>query len=411
MDILVTGDDQALAASVRDSLARAGVEGVAPHVFTRDSAEVEIRESCSRVAIAVLFCSRSFSPEDLAAIKDLSLAGCNRASLIAVGPIADPNLILRAIRSGAIDVLDINSRFDKELLEIIGRLKAVPVKAKAPGKLFSIIGTVGGAGASLLACNLAAAFARGGQKCGLLDLHLRGGDLAKLLQTTPRHNLSSLATKAQQLDAVMFEHSLIEHESGVRLLPSPEPFSDYRQCTPQLIQKVLQLARASCSVVLADLEDAEHAEQVRTLASSNQIIIPLRPDLVSLYRTQKFLAYLTRAQIPRDRISIVANRVGQPRALSVTRMAEVLEMPIEHQIPDDPSAVNTSVNVGIPLVTSTPNTKIARCIAQLAEQLLGTEPEKKDSPERSWLAAMRSSVWLFGTRSNKALTTTNAHAG
>jgi MinD-like ATPase involved in chromosome partitioning or flagellar assembly len=86
-------------------------------------------------------------------------------------------------------------------------------------------------------------------------------------------------------------------------------------------------------------------------------------------------------------------------------------MPIEHQIPDDPSAVNTSVNVGIPLVTSTPNTKIARCIAQLAEQLLGTEPEKKDSPERSWLAAMRSSVRLFGTRSNKALTTTNAHAG
>jgi pilus assembly protein CpaE len=410
MEILVACDDQALATSVRDSLARAGVECAASRVLTTDSAEAAIRASCGRLSIVVLFCSRRFCPEDLKAIKELSVAGGDRARLVAVGPITDPNLILRVIRGGAMDVLDINSRFDKELIEIIGRLKAVPVQSKPPGKLFSIVGTVGGVGASLLACNVAVALAHSGHACGLLDLHLRGGDLAKLLQTTPRHNLSSLATKAQQLDAAMFEQSLIEHESGVRLLPSPEPFGDYRQCTPQLIQKVVQLARGSCSVVLADLEDAEHAEQVRTLASSDQIIIPLRPDLISLYRTQKFLAYLTRAQVPRDRISIVANRVGQPRELAVARMAEVLEIPIVCQIPDDPTTVNTSVNVGIPLVMSMPNTKIARSILYLAERLLGAEQVKNGVAERGWLTYVRSSVRLFSSWPQHPVTITNAQA-
>src|SRR5262249_1978876 len=150
----------------------------------------------------------------------------------------------------------------------------------------------GGPGASVLAVNLAAALAKREQACGLLDLHVRGGDLAALLKCQPRHTLLSLAGKAHQLDRAMFDQSLGKHECGIQLLASPDLFSDYRQISPNLIQQVVQFALASFSNVVVDLEDMEHPEQVRTLAASDRIIVPLRLDFVALQRTKKCIEHL-----------------------------------------------------------------------------------------------------------------------
>ena len=398
VETIIAANDHAVASRVRDALARVGIDCSMAGVLSHESAQAALRTNRPRTATIVLFCSQAFSAEDLAAVKQLSAAGGERARLIAIGPVKDPNVIIRVIRSGAVDVLDMDNRLEDELPGVIERLRAASAEVAPPGKLLTVVGTVGGVGASVLACNIAATIAQKGRSCELLDLHLRGGDQAKLLQVTPRHNLSSLATKTQQLDAAMFEQSLIQHDCGVRLLPSPEPFTDYRQCTPQLIQKVVQFARASCAYVVVDLEDVEHAEQVRTLASSDHIIVPVRPDLTSLYRTQKCLDYLARAHVDRDRITVVANRIGQPRELPVTRMAEVLETSIVVQIPDDPAAVNTSVNLGVPLVLSAPHARSARCLVHLTEILIG-EAEPPGTNGNGWLAKVRSSVPLVNVLS------------
>ena len=83
-------------------------------------------------------------------------------------------------------------------------------------------------------------------------------------------------------------------------------------------------------------------------------------------------------------------------------MSDVLEIPIVCQIPDDPTTVNTSVNVGIPLVMSMPNTKIARSILYLAERLLGAE-QVKSGARRTWLAYLcsffGSAVWILAADS------------
>ena len=192
---------------------------------------------------------------------------------------------------------------------------------------------MGGAGASLLSVNLAAALAQIEKTCGLIDLQLRGGDLATLLKSNPRHTLLSLASKAQQLDRAIFDQSLIKHESGIHLVASPEPFTDYRQISPQVIQKVVQFARNSYPNVVVDLEDAEHSEQVRTMATSDRIILPLRLDFVSLCRAKKCIDHLLQSKIDREHIILVANRTGRAKELPLNRVVEVLGLPVEHRIP------------------------------------------------------------------------------
>jgi pilus assembly protein CpaE len=221
-----------------------------------------------------------------------------------------------------------------------------------------------------LATNIAAVVARLEQRCALLDLHWRGGDLTTLLNIHPRHTLQSLAGKSDQLDRTMFEHSLVRHDSGVQLLASPEPFNDYRQIRPELIQKIVQLARATFPTVIADLEDCEHHDQARTLAISDRIVVPMRPDFVSLVRTKKLIHHLLSSGVTRDHVKLVVNRVGRPKELPIGQIEKTLEMPISFQIPDDPVAVNEAINLGMPLVVNSPHSKTASIIVRLAESLL-----------------------------------------
>jgi Flp pilus assembly CpaE family ATPase len=233
----------------------------------------------------------------------------------------------------------------------------------------------------LIAANLAAVLAQRNQSVGLLDLHLRGGDLATLLKCQPRHTLASLAAKKEQLDQSMFEQSLVKHECGMQILTSPEPFSDFRSIRPELILKVVQLARQSFGYIVVDLEDCEHDEQIRVLAASERIVLVVRPDFVSVHRARKCLEFLTRAKVAREHVSPVVNRVGQPKALGINLIEDVLGMHVASRLPDEPDAVNVSVNLGVPLVIACPQAKISQGIAALAHELTGVE---SNSPKLGW---------------------------
>ena len=195
--------------------------------------------------------------------------------------------------------------------------------------------------------------------------------------TLPRCSKSSRGTRcsrwprrAQQFDRAMFDQSLVKHECGVHLLASPEPFSKFRQITSHLIEQVVQFSRARFANVVAELEDMEHAEQVRTLAQADRIVVPLRLDFVALCRTKLCIEHLC-ANVPRERIMLVASCAGQANELPAKRFAEVLGLPVEHQIRYDPAAVNAAVNLGMPLLAATPNAKASQGIVRLADALTG----------------------------------------
>jgi pilus assembly protein CpaE len=371
--ICIICDDPSLSLKLCTSLHESGIDCPPSAVLSEESASHLAASEGDRGKLQVIFFgSLQFLPDELDRLKQVCAEGGERRRVVAVGPSFGPEMILQTIRCGAVDYLDISRDFDRELASLVDRIRSSKHDPAEVGRLFTIIGPVGGVGASLLATNLAVALARRGGSCGLLDFQLRGGDLATLLHASPRHTLRSLAEKSQQLDKAMFEQSLVKHESGVHLLAGPEPYSDFQLVSPQVIQKIVHLARRHCPYVVVDLEDCEHPEQVRTLAGSDCIIVPLRLDYVSLWRARKCIEYLTRANVPREHIIPVANRVGQPKELPLDRVEEVLGLAVRHRIADDPSTVNASINLGTPIVIGSPKSKVAAQINRLAESLVAT---------------------------------------
>jgi pilus assembly protein CpaE len=382
MDILIASNDQAIATKIRGCLQEQGFSCPLSQIVSVESAQLLAATPRNDEPMLVFFGSRQLSAEDFAFLTQLCASASEAFKVVVVGPNFGAGAILQAVRSGAIDCLSLNGNFSSELKHLLDRFEAAKREPSRFGRLLTVISAAGGAGTSVVAANLAAAIAQREQKCGLLDLHWHGGDLSALLNANPRHTLLSLAGKTDNLDRSMLEQSLVRHACGVHLLASPEPYSDFRQIRPELVQKVVQLSRGIFSTVVVDLEDCEHFDQVRTLAASDRIVVVLRPDFVSLVRTKKLLSYLLSAQVAREHIALIANRTGLAKEISVGQIEEALGMRVTHRLPDDPAAVNEAINLGVPLIVGCPKSKVAAEITRLAESLLGIEPPP---PAPSWV--------------------------
>ena len=67
------------------------------------------------------------------------------------------------------------------------------------------------------------------------------------------YTLADLCQNASRLDRVMFERSLVKHDSGVSLLASPFHLADVSRIKPEGVTQAVLLARASFPYVVADV--------------------------------------------------------------------------------------------------------------------------------------------------------------
>ena len=374
MKIYIAGDTTTLTKSIEAAIARLGVDCKSSCIVSTECAATAVAAEVVSEPAIVFFACAEFSGEGLRLLQELCARKHADVKVVAVGKGLTPATILQAVRAGAVDCLDVVQDFDKDLANSVVRVKAISQNAAGIGRLFTVIGSTGGNGASVLAVNLAVAMAQRQERCGLLDLHVRGGDLAALLKCDPLYTILSLAAKCEQLDRDMFAQALTEHESGVSLLASPEPLCDYKAIRPELIQRAVHLARGMFETVIVDLEDCEHPGQVQTLAASDAIVLVMRPDVVSLHRAKHYLQFLLKSGVSQDHIFVIVNRVGVPKELELAQIEPVLGVPVAHQLREDAATIMSSVNLGIPFVLTSPHAPVSRSIAALADALLGTKP-------------------------------------
>jgi len=311
--------------------------------------------------------------------------------VLAIGPTADPQIILQALQHGANHYLDEND-LPKQFAAFLSRLQAKDdAPAKAPGRVVAVLGASGGCGASTLAVNLAVVLAAERRTCALVDLKPGVGDLAALLDLKPTHTLADLCHSTARMDAAMLEKALAPHSSGVRLLAPPQKFQDIRLLTPRAIQRALEQARSHYPFVVIDLEDCYHEEQIMALRLADAILLTARLDFTSLRNTRRLLDHLGQLDIPRERVSVVISRHGQAKELPKAEVEQTLSLKLTHLIPEDAAAVNGANNTGTPVVLKSPSSRAAQAIVRLGKSLLPAAPAAAATPSPSKSKMLR---WL-----------------
>jgi pilus assembly protein CpaE len=361
MPAFIVADHGAIGSRISEVLKFGGHDCPSSHVMSIDSAAGRLgREPAIDLVVVVL------APDFERALAVLpTVSRLSQGKVLAVGPASDSKLVLRALRGGASDYVD-SAELETELAAAVGRLLEAAKGPVKSGLLIALLAPNGGSGSSTIAVNLATVLAKEHKSCALIDMKLETGDLSALLDLKPTFTLADLCRNSSKLDRVMFERSLVKHDSGVGLLAAPHHFDDVNLVKPEGVTQAITLARASFPFIIADLDHSYREEQRVVLRQADFVLIPFRLDFASLRNVRRTLEYLEALDVKSEKIHLIVNRFGQAHEVPAAKAEEALGRKIVHYIPDDPKAVNRANNHGVPVVIEAPSARVSRSLVQLA---------------------------------------------
>jgi pilus assembly protein CpaE len=235
-------------------------------------------------------------------------------------------------------------------------------------QIITVTGPRGGCGKTVIASNLAVAMASASEKIALVDLNLWGGDVAMLLDLTPRRTLGDLLPGFGGIDYDVVDSVMVKHASGVSVLAAPLMGSfDGTTLSRYMVQSILEALREHYECTIVDTGYANLESTLAAMDYSDVILVVVGMDLPRLRDGKHYLKNLMAANYPKEKIRVVVNRSNGSKEISAAEVESILEFPVAAQIPNDDALISTSVNLGQPFVASSPHKPVSKTLISLAE--------------------------------------------
>jgi len=310
-------------------------------------------------------------------------------SILVVSSSTDGQVILQAMRAGAKEFLSQPVKL-QDILEALGRIserKFGRGENKSRGStVIAVAGVTGGVGTTSIAVNLGCALAKDPKKSvALIDLDLCLGDADVFLDTIPDYTLVDVAQNVSRLDFSLLKRSLTKHSSGLYLLPRPVQMEDMALITPEDLQRVIGLMKATFSHLVIDLSKGYTPNDQVALQMAHHILLVSQLDLPCLRNVVRLLTSFKENKELADKIKVVVNRAGlESGAITMKKAQETIGREIFWQVPNDYRTMVEVRNNGVPLTEAAPKAAVTQSMLGLAEALSG---DLKDTVEEATVVA------------------------
>ncbi|MHB0960954.1 MAG: AAA family ATPase [Pirellulaceae bacterium] len=314
-------------------------------------------------------------------------------SILVVSNSTDGQMILKAMRAGAKEFLTQPVGIEELVLalERIGahRLGRGHGRSRTC-KMLAVAGATGGVGTTSLAVNLGCVLAaQESNTVALVDLDLSLGDADVLLDTIPDYTIVDVVQNIARLDFQLLKRSMTKHSSGLYLLPRPVQLQDISLVTPDDLQRVFGLLKATFSHVIIDMSKAYSRVDMTALQAANQVLLVTQLDLPCLRNVVRLLMSFDAIEGLKEKVQIVVNRIGLDNGhISLKKAKETIGREIFWRLPNDYRVMVEMRNNGVPLLEQAPRAAITQAIVALAEELSGverTEEEVVPDSKGRWL--------------------------
>lgn len=307
----------------------------------------------------------------------------------------DGGLILRAMRAGVKEFLPQPIQL-QDLVAALDRVSQQRFQggdARARGcSVIALAGATGGVGTTSIAVNLGCALAADQRNSVVLvDLDLSLGDADVFLDTIPDYSLVDVAQNVSRLDFNLLKRSLTKHASGLYLLPRPVQLEDVQFITPEDLQRVMGLLKASFTHLIIDTSKSYGPTDMAVLQMANHVLLTTQLDLPCLRNVVRLMMSFNQMEGMKEKIKVVVNRVGLGNGqISLKKAQETIGAEIFWQLPNDYRVMVEVRNNGVPLLEQAPKAAITQSIAALAAALNGggeaTDEETAEKAVKSgWL--------------------------
>ena len=307
----------------------------------------------------------------------------------------DPQVLLKAIRSGAQEVL--KKPLDKvhlqEAVERVSRSGAARSAGETRARsIITVFGPKGGVGTSTIAANLAVTLkTHFGVTAVLADFDHASGDAANLLGLKAEHSIADLV-RAPRIDSPTVHMNLLHHHSGTVVLAQPEDLHNLEFVTPAQTGGTVDALSSSFEAVVIDAPHTFDEVSLELFDRSTSILVVLELSVPGIRAARRALDVFERlhyTMVP-ERVKLIVNRYSRSRALiSLDQLAEALQTRAYHTVENDYQRIFTSVNSGRPLCLDDPDSPAARDIIALAGKLINREvPEAPPNPRKGFFGRM-----------------------
>ncbi len=277
-------------------------------------------------------------------------------------------------------VLDVLPRpvLAAELADALDRARA-QLQAVPQGRVFAFMRSCGGAGATTLALQMGhELIRRGGKrhkpKVCLIDFDLQFGNAGLALDLVDNAGLGQIIEGADRLDEEFLSSAMARHDGGLHVLTAPPEIVPFDIVSPDLVRRIVALARAQYDFVIVDLPHAWTDWTSAVLETAAMSFLVLQPGVTGVRRARDHLKLMAEEQLESAPKMLVANRVekrlfnGWRRRLR--EAATALEHEIEIVVRRDDSTAEAARETGRPMRAVKRNGVIEKDVRRLVERAL-----------------------------------------
>lgn len=306
-------------------------------------------------------------------------------SILVISSSTDSQLILQAMRAGVKEFLTQPVRTE-DLVAAIDRITESRYgrgDSKSRGcQVISVCGATGGVGSTSIAVNLGCVIAQDqtNSVC-LVDLDLALGDADVFLDTIPEYTIADVAQNISRLDFGLLKRSLTKHASGLYLLPRPVQLQDAQDITPDDVQRMIGLLKATFTHVIIDNSKSFTPLDFVAMQMANVVLMITQLDLPCLRNVVRLLSSFQQQDGLKEKVKVLVNRVGIDSGhISLKKAQETFGQEIYWQLPNDYRVMVDVRNNGVPLIEQAPRAGLTQSIIGLSNALKGGDAVATTTP-------------------------------
>src|SRR5262249_29433133 len=139
---------------------------------------------------------------------------------------------------------------------------------------WSVVGSVGGCGATTISIELATALARrAGERVALVDLNLVDGAAAAYLGALPAMMLAEASDAPERIDAALLDAFAMKAGEGIDLLAAPRDPHAFARVSQTAVCRMLEVACQVYDWIVIDMPRHQQPWTLDVLAGSDEVLV------------------------------------------------------------------------------------------------------------------------------------------
>lgn len=260
-----------------------------------------------------------------------------------------------------------------ETLAHVGRKDDAPGDASA-GKCWTVTPSVGGAGATLVAVEMAYQISQREtrNKVCLVDLDFFDGACSSYLNCPSNLNQAALTQAADRIDEALLQAFITRHKNGIHLLAAPRSNRMWNTIKPEAILKVLDIACSTYDHVIIDLPRWPSPWTAAVVTGSDETIVMSELTVPALHAARHRAEELEDLSEGAICPHIILNRMTRKvfgNTVTVTQAEDAIGRPVYATISSDWDAALSAVNFGQAVSQAKPGNRLAKDVTVLIDGL------------------------------------------